>query len=104
MIYQKISSYNCAFSGLSFIPFEVKNEDEFKFHSLSSFFGLRLVPKKEICDWIFKRNGVIRVSSNIKNMVEGEGDLFIFTEIFLEPKFELEFMIKFGIKKEIIIS
>jgi hypothetical protein len=104
MIYQKIICVNCAFYITELIncPIVIDNQDKY-FEMGSTLFGINLLPKREIFDWIIERNGHVILDSN-QRVGEGSGELIISTFVELSEKAELEFKLKFDSYKEVIIQ
>lgn len=104
MIYQKIICIDCAFSisELRKCPITIDNSDDY-FEMGATLFGVNLLPKREIFDWIIKHNGKVILDSN-QRTEEGVGELIIQTDVILSEKAELEFKLKFEPYREIVIQ
>jgi hypothetical protein len=104
MIYQKIICINCAFSisELDKCPITFVNSDAY-FDMGATLFGVSLLPKREIFDWIIKHDGKVILDCN-QRQKEGVGELIIQTDVILPEKDELLFKLLFEPYREIIIQ
>ena len=117
IIYRNIIIKDCAiyWGKLSDLPVTINSNIESEERNKYKFFGVNLLPKDNVCEFIFNNSGELYIELNEDNDVylTKHGDLFvgdnenftITTKIIgLTPEKELEYIIKFGPTEDIIFN